>query len=176
MGWTDPRTWTDGELVTAAIMNPHIRDNLNAVPHLIKRKASDESVTNNTLQDDNDLFFNVGISEVWAVRLVLIVVDASANVAQLKAAFTFPSGGTLSLGTNDFSGAGSATRFFWDTSGSAQGPIGALATTARIIKIEGAYVNGGTAGNLQFQWAQNTTNASAVTIKTNSVMWGDKLA
>lgn len=27
MAWTAPRTWTTGELVTAAIMNTHIRDN-----------------------------------------------------------------------------------------------------------------------------------------------------
>ncbi len=27
MAWTAPRTWTAGELVTAAIMNTHIRDN-----------------------------------------------------------------------------------------------------------------------------------------------------
>lgn len=27
--WTTPRTWTTGELVTAAIMNTHVRDNLN---------------------------------------------------------------------------------------------------------------------------------------------------
>lgn len=28
MAWTAPRTWTTGELVTAAIMNTHVRDNL----------------------------------------------------------------------------------------------------------------------------------------------------
>lgn len=27
--WTSPRTWTTGEVVTAAIMNTHVRDNLN---------------------------------------------------------------------------------------------------------------------------------------------------
>jgi len=29
MAWTTPRTWTTGELVTAALLNTHIRDNLN---------------------------------------------------------------------------------------------------------------------------------------------------
>jgi len=29
MVWTTPRTWTTGEVVTAAIMNTHVRDNLN---------------------------------------------------------------------------------------------------------------------------------------------------
>jgi hypothetical protein len=31
MAWTSPRTWTTGELVTAAIMNTHIRDNQNVL-------------------------------------------------------------------------------------------------------------------------------------------------
>lgn len=29
MAWTTPRTWTTGETVTAAIMNTHVRDNLD---------------------------------------------------------------------------------------------------------------------------------------------------
>ncbi len=31
MAWTAPRTWTDGETVTAAMLNAHVRDNLNAL-------------------------------------------------------------------------------------------------------------------------------------------------
>ena len=31
MAWTTPRTWTTGELVTAAFMNTHVRDNLLAL-------------------------------------------------------------------------------------------------------------------------------------------------
>lgn len=31
MTWTTPRTWADEELVTANLMNTHIRDNLNAL-------------------------------------------------------------------------------------------------------------------------------------------------
>lgn len=33
MAWTTPRTWTDGELVTAALLNAHIRDNLTALAY-----------------------------------------------------------------------------------------------------------------------------------------------
>lgn len=29
MAWTTPRTWADAETVTAALMNTHVRDNLN---------------------------------------------------------------------------------------------------------------------------------------------------
>jgi hypothetical protein len=31
VAWTTPRTWVAGELVTAALLNTHLRDNLNAV-------------------------------------------------------------------------------------------------------------------------------------------------
>jgi hypothetical protein len=31
MAWTTPKTWSTGELVTAANMNLHVRDNLNAL-------------------------------------------------------------------------------------------------------------------------------------------------
>lgn len=31
MAWTTPRTWVAGELVTASMLNTHIRDNLNAL-------------------------------------------------------------------------------------------------------------------------------------------------
>lgn len=31
MAWTTPRTWTSSEVVTAAIMNAHVRDNFDAL-------------------------------------------------------------------------------------------------------------------------------------------------
>ena len=31
MGWTAPRTWVDGEVVTASIMNTHVRDNFEDI-------------------------------------------------------------------------------------------------------------------------------------------------
>jgi hypothetical protein len=33
MAWTEPRTWTTGEIVTKAILDTHVRDNLNEVWH-----------------------------------------------------------------------------------------------------------------------------------------------
>ena len=31
MAWAAPRSWSPGELVTAALMNAHVRDNMNAL-------------------------------------------------------------------------------------------------------------------------------------------------
>lgn len=43
MAWTTPRTWQVDELVTATIMNTHIRDNLNA----LKVPASSQVIRDN---------------------------------------------------------------------------------------------------------------------------------
>jgi hypothetical protein len=40
MAWTSPRDWTAGEVVTASIMNVHVRDNLKqTAPHLVTTKG-----------------------------------------------------------------------------------------------------------------------------------------
>ena len=41
MAWTTPRTWTTGETVTAAIMNTHVRDNLNETASASAAAAGD---------------------------------------------------------------------------------------------------------------------------------------
>lgn len=56
MAWTTPRTWVTGELVTATIMNTHIRDNLNALKapptdsHVVN-EASDYTTTSTSFVD-----------------------------------------------------------------------------------------------------------------------------
>jgi len=50
MAWTAPRTWTDTELVTASIINTHVRDNLN----LLKTSISDAGALETSLAADLD--------------------------------------------------------------------------------------------------------------------------
>lgn len=45
MAWTTPRTWVVGELVTAALLNTHLRDNLDALPRASDTAAVDTSQT-----------------------------------------------------------------------------------------------------------------------------------
>lgn len=41
MAWTTPRTWTTGELVTAALLNTHLRDNFNVTMPALVTAAGD---------------------------------------------------------------------------------------------------------------------------------------
>lgn len=47
MAWTTPRTWANNETVTDAILNTHVRDNLNAIvnPPYVHVRAASTSTT-----------------------------------------------------------------------------------------------------------------------------------
>jgi len=153
MAWTAPRTWVDGELETAAIFNPHIRDNfLAAGPHLVVRKPSDESVTSSTtLQDDNDLLLAVGVSEIWQVELDLYVTGGGGD---LQLAWTYPAGGAVVM--QSVAPNATNTLTYWNVtaaSGVAFADYDTSSVTTRFFKVEGLYIGAGTGGTLRLQWA-----------------------
>jgi hypothetical protein len=182
MAWTEPpRTWTTDELVTAAIMNTHVRDQFNATWHLIAKKTADESVTTSTVfQDDDHLVLALAANEVWQFQYMLIVQGSSSG--DLKMQWTFPASGSFSAqATVEPSAGGAFSTQLQETTTSPTGSVitnigGAGATIPRIIVVHGFIINASTAGNLTLQWAQNTSNATATTLKTNSALWGAKLA
>ena len=74
MAYTTPRTWVDGELVTASLMNTHVSDNFTSMgPHLIARKTSDQTDSVGTLQNDDHLLTpSIAANEVWWVRMASV--------------------------------------------------------------------------------------------------------
>lgn len=184
MAWTDPATGpaVTGTVAPASLWNTYVRDNMLALgPHLLARKTADEPLTSNTtLQNDDHLVSpSIPINEVWLMRFV-VLFTAVNGTGDIKVALTFPSGRV------DFAGlwTDTAGTFGNDNQliGGATSPTTARAfngrgTTLRVVLIiEGVFANGGSAGALQLQWAQNTSNATATTIYTNSTLWGVKLA
>ena len=173
MVWTAPRTWVDGELVTAAIMNPHVSDNLLAVgPHLIVRKTSDESDATGVLQNDDNLLLAVSANEIWQFRLNLLVVAASTTDFQCR--LTFPSGSISGLVFSSTAGAPLIEDISATASPSDTASVSTTSTVSNHVLIEGVLSNGGTPGNLQLQWSGQT--AVSATVKANSTLWAVKLA
>lgn len=54
MSWTSPRTWLTGELVTAALLNTHVRDNLNYAKTAYSDVDNGTAVFTNTVFADMD--------------------------------------------------------------------------------------------------------------------------
>lgn len=175
MAWTDPRTWTSGELVTDTIMNTHVRDNLNAIgPHIHLRKTADESVTSSVvLQNDDHLFFSIAANEIWIVQFALFYQAAQAG--DLQVAWTVPAGCTGIHG-----GQAPATTTTDGTNTTMWTRPQTSFATALLLGGDGAanctllgaatFVNGATAGTVQLQWAQNTSSATATTVRANSYL------
>lgn len=176
MGWTDPATWSVGELVLASKMNTHIRDNLNATTSVRVVKPSDESVTSSTtLQNDDHLLVAMGVNEVWFADFVLRVIDNSSGAADFKLAFTVPTGATLSLYSTYIAVSGSTVEFQEFTTSGLSTTVG-MTNVIRPMRISGIVANGANEGNLQLQWAQAVSNASSVQVKANSILIATKLA
>lgn len=69
MAWTSPRTWSTGELVTAAIMNTHIKDNLSDIAfngHMAKARAQDLAGNGIATTETVELTATLSIPASWA--------------------------------------------------------------------------------------------------------------
>ena len=178
MAWTTPRTWTDTELVTAAIMNPHIRDNLNAIgPIFHIRKTADESVTlNATPQNDDHLLFAIAANEVWTIQCVLFYTNNNNANAQLKVGWSVPAAatGTWSWLAN---AASAATEQGMALSiATTDNNIGQTISGDQVVRLNATVVNSSTAGNVTLQWSQSASDATATSVKTNSTLLAHRIA
>lgn len=130
-------------------------------------KSADETVNNSTtLQNDDELLFAVGANEVWQFELWLLA--NSSTVADLKWAWTVPTGATLEgiyLGATN-AGADGIQLF------NATDAISVYGGGADLIpgRITGIVVVGGTPGNVQFQWAQDSLEVSDTKVLQNTVL------
>jgi hypothetical protein len=179
MAWTTPRTWSAGETLTAANFNTHIRDNELALgPHLIARKATDESVTSSAaLQADNDLLVNIPANEVWFLQWRLRFEGSTTGDINLR--WTFQAGGEVNFNGmyRDTAGVLTEAHIFDNSSPTGGEDIACDGAGSRIfVAFEGLYLQGGTGGNVVLEWAQNTSDGTATIMKANSTLWGVKLA
>ena len=178
MAYTTLPTQSAGQTASAAGWANLVKANEESMMHLIVRKPSDEPVTSSTvLQNDDHLLLPVAANEIWHFRFVIVYDGATAG--DIKIAFTFPTGGDLRLSSVLIGTADTFTFGLWSSTTS---PSPAYSSSAQgtgiymTLPLEGVFVNGANAGNLQLQWAQNASSGTATTVKANSTLWGMKLA
>lgn len=144
-------------------------------------KPSDESVTSSTvLQDDDDLVFAMDANSSYEGRIV--VYCTGDNTADISTNITVPTGASIKFGGSGLengaaaSGAGDlfARAQIVDTLLLVFG-VGSTTAVTTII-LEFTAVTAGTAGDLQFQFAQGTSNATATTVLEDSKIIYKKVA
>ena len=131
-------------------------------------KTATESVTSSaTLQDDDHLFFTAAANEKWEIEGYL---DVDGSSGHIKYAMVIPSGTMLvDFMQEQGTGIGNTPHFILRTSGTATGQCtndGTLNTTS--TRFWGILNIGATGGTVKLQWAQNSSNGSATTVKINS--------
>lgn len=143
----------------------------------IIKKTADEVILNSiTFQDDNDFVFAMLANTVYFFEMSLMMTSAAA-AADFKFQWVLPAGATVNWDPNWVNGATNK----WETIATASTPnnldtgiisTAGVATGIVGLRLKGFIVNGANAGNAQFQWAQNTADATAPgnTIKKGSVL------
>ena len=133
---------------------------------VVIKKAADEAVSNNTLQNDNDFVINQSANETWVYQFTLHAT--STNEADFKYSVTAPAGAQCGFVGDAIKSNNSAVGDPpYPTGCSESGSLafsGALGASNLYdtVLINGTVITAGTAGNVTLQWAQNTTRATHV--------------
>ena len=125
------------------------------------RKTADQTVNNSTtLVNDTHLLAALATNERVYFRAHCRYM--SHATADIKFTITVPSGATAAFATTDGTGARESD------AAEIRNFDGAGVTTEMAVELFGFVANGANAGNLQFQWAQNTADASDTKVLENS--------
>ncbi len=100
MAWTAPRTWVTGEVVTAAIMNTHLRDNLLALLPSTAEVQTSETETATAYDDMTTAGPSVTV-DTPTVATVIVSARISNSAAGSSFASYAVSGATTSAATDE---------------------------------------------------------------------------
>ncbi|MFJ3834430.1 hypothetical protein ACIPY6_02815 [Streptomyces sp. NPDC090054] len=139
-------------------------------------KLVDEQVTNNTLQDDNELLLSV-VANGW-YRVDLYLDTEGDPAADLTMGWSVPAGALLSWTEGGVS-AGNTNNIgsikLQRNDAATSSGVGIIAAGS-VVLPQGVLRVAGTAGTLQFRWAQTTTNAAPTIVKAGSALMLTRIA
>lgn len=159
--------WSVGQVLTAGDVNSWF------VP-LAAYKASDQSVTSSvTLVNDSALVIPLAANAVYDFELFLVINGPALGTGDFKMGWTYPAGTTMV-----YARAGFDTTNTWVFNKTLQTDVVAFGTTGSgvpVIRCSGTVVTAATAGNLQLQWAQNTSSTTATVVKAGSDLTAQRI-
>lgn len=139
------------------------------------RKSSDQTVTSSTtLVNDSQLKFAAAANETYIFQAWLYTYAADGT-PDIKVTFTSPAGSTLFWSSSQvIFNAAAATTLTVVAPGGTTGDL-FVDSNLRAIQLYGTVLNGSTAGDIQLQWAQNTSSANGTSVKAGSSIFGIKV-
>lgn len=135
------------------------------------RTLATQSVTSSTtLQDDDYMFVSVDANAEYHVECMVTYGGAAAG--DLKMLFRTPAGATFTGMATAIVSTGASQQDIqtMQYAGNSSEVWGTLGSGQQYGIVHGALVTVGTAGTFKVEWAQNTSNATATQIFTNSYL------
>lgn len=156
-----------GQRLTAAL--------LQGIAPLAALKGTDQSLTTNTtLQNDSALFLPVAANAGYFVVTYFAYEGGTQGSSDMKWQWTGPAGATLSLTDVYYptsGGIGANTNIAAITGLSVVRTTGTDGAGVKLAQLMfGTLTTSSTAGTFQFQWAQNTSSATATIMHAGSAV------
>lgn len=134
-------------------------------------KTADETVTSSTtLQPDNDLTLAVAANAFYEFVCSVWYKGAATGTGDLKFQWSGPASSVLRYDptwlSTGFTAQLGIQRVYADILAAGTNGVSSVES----VKMQGFLTTAGTTGSLLFNWAQNTSNATATTVGTGSVM------
>lgn len=135
-----------------------------------KMKTAAESVTSSiALQNDDTFAFSVVASATYALEGYVLFTAAAAG--DINCDFTVPAGASFEWTNFGTPGTGAPTNYNVVAQGAAVArQIDGNDATVMSFPLQGWLTTAGTAGTLQFRWAQGTSSATATIVRAGSRM------
>lgn len=148
------KVWNVGDVLTASDMNIWV------VPRAVV-KPSDQSLTSTTtMVNDTALVLPVDANATYDIHGFLLYEGGVQNSSDMKIQWTFPAGLTMYYQLVGID-TGGVIRSATHTQATVP-TIGSNGAGTRIVQsVNGTVIVSSTAGNLQLQWAQNTSSGTA---------------
>lgn len=155
---------TAGQRITASL--------LTSMLPVFALKTADQSVTSSTvLVNDTDLFVPVVASATYAIDCYIRINGAATGTGDIKIAWTIPTSATMSYTSYGTTTSSPAVQYeATANTATTTRAVGTNGATDMGMAIKAFIVVSTTAGNVQFQWAQNTSVGTATIVRANSWM------
>lgn len=134
----------------------------------VRKATSENSSNSSSLHSDSQLKLSLGANKTYVVDGV-IFVSATKAKPDVKISFLGQSGSTVMLGYITDKDGGVLT------SGAVSPRIVLPANTPIPIQIKGTIKTGSTAGDVEFKWAQATSNAALTTVLEGSYLRAEEI-
>lgn len=135
--------------------------------------TADESINNNTLQDDDELFFSVDANSIYIIEGLLFFSTGALSTVDAQCEFTFPAAATVSflaeaLALNQVSSQTAYleyNRFELASGAVTNWGVGVVANLPCATKFRAILRTGANSGTFRLQWAQNITTGGTPAIR-----------